>query len=73
MYSGISHDQVLSLVCWLVSSSARLQVEFAAGIPVRYILQTFDGSKWLNSKEIKKASFGFWKEKTIRLLSNEYV
>ncbi|MBX3120038.1 MAG: hypothetical protein KF784_13310 [Fimbriimonadaceae bacterium] len=73
MYSGVQHDQVSQLVAWLVSSKARLQIDLVVGSPVCYTLQTFDGSKWLNSKEVKKVNLGFWKQKTTQFFTNGYV
>ncbi len=73
MYKGVMHDQILSLVCWLVSSSAQLEVEYTAGEATRYTLQTFDGAKWLDSQTVKKPTLGFWKEKTTLVLTNAYV
>lgn len=73
MYESILNDQMLSLVSWLVSSNAQLIIESIEGQPVRYVLQTFDGAKWLDSKEVKKTNLAFWKNRTTQAFSNGYV
>lgn len=73
MYEGVFNDQILQLTSWLVSSSARLEIEYTEGEATRYTLATFDGTKWLDSQTVKKTNLSFWKEKTTITLSNAYV